>query len=115
MRLSISTRRVEGVIIVDCYGRLVFGDESTELRSQVKALMPISSRLVLNLKDVNFLDSCGTGTLVGLFASARAAGGDIKLANLSGRIRDVLHVTKLISVFEIYDSEYDAVAAFGKA
>jgi anti-sigma B factor antagonist len=62
--------------------------------------------------EVNYIDSGGLGTLVGVYSSARAAGADIKLTGLSQRVRDVLQITKLVTVFEVYDSEQKALAAF---
>ncbi len=114
MNLKISTREVNGVTIVDCYGRIVFGEEASELRQIVKGLLTEDRPVVLNLRHVTALDSSGAGTLVGLNASAQTNLKQLKLATLSPRIRDVLSITRLISVFEIYESEYDAVASFAE-
>jgi anti-sigma B factor antagonist len=112
VHLSISTRQVEGVIIVDCYGRLVFGEETDLLRRQVKALLPANPRIVLNLRDLTFLDSGGMGTLIELFTSAQKNGGRLKLSRLSNHIRDALTITKLMVVFEVFPDELAAVASF---
>jgi len=112
VRFKISTRQVDGVIIVDCYGHLVFGDETTFLREQVKGLLPANPRIVLNLRDVIFLDSSGMGTLIELLTSARRSGGLVKLSNLSKFIRDALTITKLMVVFEVFPDEMAAVASF---
>jgi anti-sigma B factor antagonist len=112
MRLRISTRQVESVIIVDCYGQLVFGEETTLLREQVKGLLPTNQRIVLNLRDLTFLDSSGMGALIELFTSAQRAGGCLKLASLSKHIRDALTITKLVLVFEVFSDEFAAVASF---
>jgi anti-sigma B factor antagonist len=112
MRLRISTRQVEKVMIVDCYGHLVFGDETNLLREQVKGLLPASPQIVLNLRDLTYLDSGGMGTLIEVFASAQKAGGRVKLANLSKHTREVLHIAKLIAVFEVFPDELAAVASF---
>ncbi len=112
MRLKISTRQVEGVIIVDCYGHLVFGEETNLLREQVKGLLPTSPQIVLNLRDLSYLDSGGMGTLIELFTSTQRAGGCLKLANISKHIRDALTITKLILVFEVFPDEFAAVASF---
>jgi anti-sigma B factor antagonist len=112
MNLKMSTRRLEGVAIVDCDGRLVFGDETAALRSQVKDELAEARQVVLNLAHVNYVDSGGLGTLVGLFTSARAAGGDIKLAGLTPRVVDLLNITKLATIFEAHKTVEDAVAAF---
>jgi len=112
VRLRISTRQVEDVIIVDCYGHLVFGDETTLLRDEVKALFRTNPRMVLNLRDLAFLDSSGMGALIELFTSAQRSGGCVKLANISKHIRDALTITKLILVFEVFPDEFAAVASF---
>ena len=112
MRLKISTRQVDSVIIVDCYGHLVFGDETTLLREQVKGLLPANPRIVLNLRDLTFLDSSGMGALIELFTSAQRSGGCVKLASISKHIRDALTITKLIMVFEVFSDEFAAVASF---
>jgi anti-sigma B factor antagonist len=112
VRLRISTRQVERVLIVDCYGHLVFGEETNFLREQVKALLPTRPQVVLNLRDTLYLDSGGMGTLIELFASAQKAGGRMKLAGLNKHIREVLHIAKLSAVFEIYPDEIAAVESF---
>src|SRR5437016_2682704 len=113
MALKISTRDVNGITVIDVSGRIVFGDEAAMLRDKVKGLVPTSSRLILNLAQVSYIDSGGIGTLVSLFTTARAAGGDIKLVNLTKRVGDLLQITKLITVFESYDDVQKAANAFG--
>ena len=112
MRLKISTREFDNTIIVDCYGDLVFGDETSLLREQVKGLLTSSPRIVLNLRDVAFMDSSGIGVLIELHTSTKRAGGCLKLANISKHIRDALTITKLILVFETFSNEHAAVASF---
>lgn len=112
MRLRISTRQVDGVIIVDCYGQLVFGGETTLLREQVKGLLPTNPRIVLNLRDLTFLDSSGMGALIELFTSAQRCGVRLKLSSLSKHVRDALTITKLMLVFEVFPDELAAVASF---
>jgi anti-sigma B factor antagonist len=115
MALKLSPRTTNGVLVINCSGRIVFGDEATQLRELVKRELSGNNRIVLNLADVSYIDSGGIGTLVSLFTSARSAGGDIKLANLTKRVGDLLQITKLITVFESYDDEHKAVDAFGSA
>jgi anti-sigma B factor antagonist len=112
MQLRMSTRTLEGVLIVDCSGRLVFGEESASLRDLVKKLLAGSPNLVMNLHEVNYLDSGGLGTLVSLFTTARNAGGAVKLASLSQRVGDLLQVTKLLTIFEVFDDEHAAARSF---
>jgi anti-sigma B factor antagonist len=112
VRLRVSTRRIDTVIIVDCYGQVVFGEETTFLREQVKGLLPTSPHIVLNLRDLTYLDSGGMGALIELFVSAQKAGGRVKLASLSKHIRDALQITKLTMVFEVFPDEFAAAASF---
>ena len=112
MQLRMSTRALEGVLVVDCSGRLVFGEESASLRDTVKNLLAQSPKVVLNLGEVNYIDSGGLGTLVSLYTTARNAGGAVKLANLSQRVGDLLQVTKLLTIFEVFDDEESAVRSF---
>jgi anti-sigma B factor antagonist len=115
MALKLSSRTIEGVKIIDCAGRIVFGDEASQLRETVKRELADNNRLVLNLGEVSYIDSGGIGTLVSLFTTARNAGGDIKLVNLTKRVGDLLQITKLITVFESYDDELKAAKAFQSA
>ncbi len=112
MTLKLGTRVVDGITVVDCHGRIIFGDESLMLREAVKELLKTSKDIVINLANVNYIDSGGLGTLVGLYTSARSVGGMIKLANLTHRVGELLQVTKLLTVFEVYDSEEQAVRSF---
>ncbi|PYX17098.1 MAG: anti-sigma factor antagonist [Acidobacteria bacterium] len=114
MQLRLSTRTIDGALIVDCGGRIVFGEESASLRDSVKKLIPGNKNIVLNLGGVNYIDSGGLGTLVALYTTANNAGGSIKLANLTQRVGDLLQVTKLLTVFQVYDSEEQAVQSFSK-
>ena len=112
MQLRMSTRTVGDAMIVDCSGRLVFGEESASLRETVKKVLAQSPRVVLNLHEVNYIDSGGLGTLVSIFTTARNAGGAIKLASLSQRVGDLLQLTKLVTIFEIFDDEEAAARSF---
>ena len=115
MQLKIGVRALnDGIVVVDCAGRIVFGEETAELRDRVRALIQPASRIVLNLADVSYIDSGGLGTLVSLFITARNTGAGIKLAHLTQRVGDVLQITKLLTVFEVYDSEERAVQSFRK-
>lgn len=112
MQLRMSTRALEGVMVVDCSGRLVFGEESASLRDMVKKLLSESPKLVMNLREVNHIDSGGLGTLVSLYTTARNAGGAVKLASLSKRVGDLLQITKLLTIFEVFDDEEAAARSF---
>jgi anti-sigma B factor antagonist len=115
MQLKLSKKNVDGILVIVASGRIVFGDESSLLREEVKkAIQDGAKRIVLNLGDVNYIDSGGLGTLVALHTTAHNAGSTIKLANLTKRIGDLLQVTKLLTVFDVRNSEYEALESFRK-
>jgi anti-sigma B factor antagonist len=116
MQLKLTKRTVDGILVITANGRIVFGDESSLLREEVKkAIQDGAKRIVLNLGEVNYIDSGGLGTLVALHTTAHTAGATIKLANLTKRVGDLLQVTKLLTVFEVHNSEFEALEAFRKA
>lgn len=115
MELTIELRQVGPISVIVCAGRLVFGEESTTFREAVKRLLPTHKQIILNLTGVVYMDSGGLGTLVGIYSSARACGSELKLAGLGPRLRDVLQITKLVTVFTIYDNEQQAAAAFANS
>ena len=116
MELKLRKRTVDGILAIECNGRIVFGDESSMLRDEVKkAIGDGQKRVVLNLAEINYIDSGGLGTLVALHTTARNAGASIKLANLTKRVGDLMQLTKLLTVFEVYHSEYEALEAFRTA
>ena len=115
MQLKITSKTVDRILVIQCSGRIVFGEESSLLRDTVKKAIPDNKRIVLNLGEVNYIDSGGLGTLVALHTTASNAGGTIKLANLTKRVGDLLQVTKLLTVFDVHNSEYDALESFRTA
>ncbi len=114
MQLKLTTRTVQDITVVNCDGRIVFGEESAELRDTVKKLLAQNTKMILNLSGVSYIDSGGLGTLVALYTTAHNAGGAIKLCNLTQRVGDLLQVTKLLTIFEVYDSESQALESFRK-
>ncbi|MGH9727296.1 MAG: STAS domain-containing protein [Candidatus Acidiferrales bacterium] len=112
MTLHATARTHGDATIVECSGRLVLGEESAELRKVVKDLLVTCNRIVLDLGGVSYIDSSGLGALAGLYAAAKNAGGEIKLANLNARLRDLLQMTRLLTVFDVYDHAEAAAAAF---
>ena len=114
MQLKLTTRTVQDILVVNCDGRIVFGEESAELRDTVKNLLSTHKQIVLNLGGVTYIDSGGLGTLVALYTTAHGSGGSIKLSNLTQRVGDLLQVTKLLTIFEVYDTEEEAVQSFRK-
>jgi anti-sigma B factor antagonist len=115
MQLKVTTRTKDGILVVDCTGRIVFGEESSLLRETIKQAVTENNRIVLNLGEASYIDSGGLGTLVALRITAQNAGGTIKLTNLTKRVGDVLQVTKLLTVFDVYNSEAEAIESFRKA
>ena len=112
--LRTSTRTLGDIIILDCHGQIVMGEETAFLRQKTKDLLNKSRQIVLNLGEVSYIDSSGLGALVGLYTSARLVGGEIKLAGLTRRVKDVLQITKLGSIFEFYDTAEEAASAFNR-
>ena len=115
MALKIMSREVDGIAVVQMEGRIVLGEESNALREQVKNLLGASkTKIVLNMGNVTYIDSAGLGTLVAAFHSARGQGATLKLCNLGQKFQEVLQVTKLLTVFEVFDSEATAIQSFAK-
>ncbi|HZP02944.1 MAG TPA: STAS domain-containing protein [Terriglobia bacterium] len=113
MSLKIDTREVAHVTILDVKGRIVLGDEIEQLRAAVRGLVAEGKKkIILNLADVDYIDSSGVGELVGCFTTVRNAGGELKLLKLSQKVQDVLYVTKLYTVFDIREDEFTAVKSF---
>ena len=113
MPLTLENRDVGQVTILDMRGRITLGDEIEDLRSAVRN--PVAKgqkKIILNLAEVDYIDSSGVGELVGCFTTVRNAGGELKLLNLSKKVHDVLHVTKLYTVFDIREDEFNAVKSF---
>jgi anti-sigma B factor antagonist len=115
MALDATTGKVEGVTVVYLSGAILFGEESASLRILVKDLLKNTSQIVLDLGDVTYIDSGGLGTLVALYASARKIGGDVKLARVGRRAMEVLQMTKLVTLFEVFDNTESATASFKRA
>ena len=112
MELRVDVITQAGISIVRCRGCIVFGQEVDELRLIVLSQLKKQSHVVLNLGGIERLDSGGLGGIVGMYISARNRGGDLKLAHLSQRSKDVVRVCRLDQIIETYDSEADAVASF---
>lgn len=111
--MNVAHREVEGIEILDLRGRLTAGTESGTLSEAVARLVTEGkSKLILNLKHVDFLDSSGLGMLVLCFAALQQQGGVLKLTNVSRRHMELLILTKLTAVLELFDNEHDAVDSF---
>jgi anti-sigma B factor antagonist len=113
MALRIDTREISHVTILDIHGRIILGPEIGTLRTAVRDLIAQGKKkIILNLADVDYLDSSGVGELVSCFTTVRNAEGELKLLNLTQKVNDILHVTKLYTVFDIKDDEFTAVKSF---
>jgi anti-sigma B factor antagonist len=114
MALRITTRDAGGVLIVSVDGRIVLGEESNALREKVRDLVSEGKKgIVLNLENVTFIDSAGLGTLVAAHSSARTRGVALKLSGLGSKFREVLQITRLLTVFDVFETELAAVESFG--
>ena len=104
------------VAIVDLSGRITLGEGSGLVRGTIKELTGAGSRnILLNLKDVTYIDSAGLGTLVAGFTSAQNQGASLKLAKLTSRFSEILHITKLVTVFDVFPTVEEAVNSFPPA
>ncbi len=112
MALHMVEKKVGPVTVLELSGRITLGEESTQLRSKLKTLLTGKPGLVLDMANVNYIDSAGLGTLVAGFTSATNQGVRMVLANLTKRLREQLSITKLVTVFEAFDSAEAAVKSF---
>jgi anti-sigma B factor antagonist len=113
MSVKIAARTVEGVAILDFAGRITLGEGSAQLRETVRNVMGEGKRnLVLNLSEVSYIDSSGIGELVSAFTTVNKMGGNLKLLNLTKRVKDLFQGNKLYTVFDVFDDEVAAVKSF---
>jgi len=113
--LKMTNREVDGVSVVALDGRIVLGEESNALREKVKGLIAAGKRkIVLNMDNITFIDSAGLGTLVAAHHSAKSQGAGLRLCHLGSKFQEVLQITKLMTVFDVYNTEAEAVASFSK-
>jgi anti-sigma B factor antagonist len=113
MSMKLATREVSGVTIVDLSGKITLGEGGITLREEVRKLLAAGSKkIVLNLAEVNYIDSSGLGELVSAYTAVKNAGGELKLLNLTSKVRDLLVITKLVTVFDVKDDEASAVSSF---
>jgi len=116
MKMTTSTRQVGGVTVVDISGRIELGEESATVRDLVSKLLSNGHKqILLNLGDVNYIDSSCLGALVSSFTSARKQGGELKLLNLTDRVTDLMQMTKLYTIFDVREDEAVAVKSFGQS
>jgi len=113
MSMKVAIRQVDGITILDLSGRITLGEGSITLRDSVRdVLAKGSKKILLNLAQITYIDSSGIGELVSAFTSVKNAGGELKLLNLTQKVHDLLQITKLYTVFDIWDNEASAIGAF---
>src|SRR5207244_3429340 len=112
MSLNVKTRKVDGIVVVDMSGRLTIGEPVLLLRETLRVQVNDGARqFVLNLGDVSYIDSSGLGELVSAYTTVRNKQGDVKLLNLTAKAKDLLQMTKLLTVFDVYEDEAKAIEA----
>jgi anti-sigma B factor antagonist len=110
MSMVLKPRRLDDVVILDLSGRITMGEGAVILRDQIQKLLAAGDRkFLLNLADVDYIDSTGLGELVTSFTTVRNNEGQLKLLNLTRRVQDLLQITKLLTVFEVFNSETEAM------
>ena len=113
MALSIVQKAMKGVMLLDLRGRITLGEETGAFREEVRKLLEAGhARIILDLREVNYIDSVGLSTLVATYASTRKQGGELKLLHLTSRVRDLLQITRLSTVFDVFDSLEQAQRSF---
>jgi anti-sigma B factor antagonist len=115
MSMKVSTRQVDGIVILDLSGRITLGEGSVTLRDAVRDVLAKGTKhILLNLAEITYIDSSGIGELVSAFTTVKNAGGELKLLNLTKKVHDLLQITKLYTVFDVKDDEASAIASFTK-
>jgi len=110
--MEISRRQVGEVLILDCKGKIVLGEGTMTVRNTVRDILTNYKKIILNLADVNYMDSSGIGELVSTYTTATNAGAQLKLLNLTKKIEQLLAITKLLTVFQVFEDEKAAIASF---
>ena len=111
--MKIAKRKKDDVLILDLQGKILIGEGIDELRKAINdAVKEKEAKLLLNFKDVPYLDSTGLGEVVRSYTSVKKENGVVKIVNLTNKVRDLLSVTKLITVFDCFESEDEAIASF---
>ena len=111
--MDIKERVVDGVSVLDLSGKIVLGEGDGQVRDRIKDLLADGQKkILLNLGEVNYIDSAGLGAMISSYTTVKRQGGQLKLVSLTKRIQDLLAITKLITVFETYDNEAEALSSF---
>ena len=113
MSFKATSREIRGITVVDVSGRITLGEGSAMMRELVRDLLNKGqTKIVLNLGDVNYIDSSGIGELVSGFTTVKNQGGELKLLNLTKKVHDLLQITKLYTVFEVHSDEQSVLSSF---
>lgn len=113
MSLKLNTREVNGIILIDLTGQITIGEASAAIRDEIRdQLGQKFNRIILNLANVTYIDSAGLGELTAAYTSVKNRGGVLKLLSLTNRVRDLMQITKLYTVFDVFDNEKAALASF---
>ena len=113
MALTIASREVDGVTVLDLSGRITLGEGSVQLREAIRDLISKGQKnILLNMGDVNYIDSSGLGELVSAYTTSKNQGAQLKLLSLTKKVKDVLQLTKLYTVFDIFDDEASAITSY---
>ena len=113
MSVKLTTRQVGDVTVIDAVGRITLGEGSSTFRDMIREMAAAGNKkILLNLGEVSYIDSSGIGELVSGFTTVTNHGGNLKLLNLTKRVKDLLQITKLYTVFEVHDDEAQAVRSF---
>ena len=113
MSLTINTRDVTGVMVVDLTGRLTLGEATGKLRSTIHDLVDSGKqKILLNLKKLDYMDSAGLGEMVGAYTTVTNKGGQLKMLNVQGKALDLMQVTRMMTLFEFFDDETEATKSF---
>ena len=111
--MDIKERVVDGVSVLDLSGKIVLGEGDGQVRERIKDLLSDGQKkILLNLGDVTYVDSAGLGALISSYTTTKREGAQLKLVNLTKRIQDLLAITKLITVFDTYDNEQEAIKSY---
>ena len=112
--MKIDTRTIGDVHVLDCSGKITLGEGTMAVRNTVRDILKGGGKkIILNLGDVNYIDSSGIGELVSTFTTVTNQGGQLKLLHLTKKIHELLAITKLLTVFQVFDSEQVALTSFG--
>ncbi len=113
MTMTITERRLDDVVVLDLAGRITIGEGTISLREQIQKMLDADDRkFLLSLAGVDYIDSSGLGELVSSFTRVKNQQGDLKLLALTRRVRDLMQITKLLTVFDVYDDEAEAIKSF---